>query len=171
MWGLPTLSRLRSLWRNLVHRDGVERDLDDEVRSVFELLVEEKVDAGMTQEAARRAAAIELGQAEAIKDRVRDVRAGAVWDAFRLDLRHGIGITSALGRLLSVADDRPAQPVAVLSHAYWQRRFGGREDVLGSAISLNRVPFTVVGVEPPGFLGTELGRRYDFSVPKALGTI
>ena len=78
----------RSLWRNLAQRNRVERDLDAELHAVFDLLVEEKVGAGMSREEARRAAGIELGQREAIKDRVRDVRAGALWDTFRLDLRH-----------------------------------------------------------------------------------
>ena len=233
----------------------------------------------MSRDEARRAAGIELGQREAIKDRVRDVRAGALWDTFRLDLRHALrllarspmftvfavaslslgigataaifalfdnivlrklpvhepdrlvvasfgrpggrfnysmpypqferirerattidgifatnpmgrvnvglrgdaaaaegtlvsghyyqtlGLTPALGRLLDPSDDRPGQSVAVLSHGYWQRRFGGSPDVLGAAITLNQVPFTVVGVEPAGFRGTEVGRPYDIAMP------
>ena len=55
------LSRLRSLWRNLRHRDHVDRDLDDEVRAVFDILVDEKARAGLSIEQARRAATIALG--------------------------------------------------------------------------------------------------------------
>ena len=57
------LSRLRSLWRNLRHRDRVDRDLDNEVRAVFDILVDEKIKAGLSLEQARRAATIELGRA------------------------------------------------------------------------------------------------------------
>ena len=60
------LSRLRSLWRNLIQRDRVDRDLDNEVRAVFDILVDEKVRAGLSLEQARRAATIELGREAAI---------------------------------------------------------------------------------------------------------
>ena len=76
-----------------------------------------------------------------------------------------LGIRPSLGRLLTAEDDRLTNPVAVLNHAYWQRRFGGRPDVLGAAITLNNVPFTIVGVEPRGFFGTEVGRPSDISIP------
>jgi macrolide transport system ATP-binding/permease protein len=76
-----------------------------------------------------------------------------------------LGLSPELGRLITPDDDRAGQTVAVLSHAYWQRRFGGRSDVLGAAITLNDVPFTIVGVEPRGFFGTEVGRPSDISIP------
>jgi predicted permease len=51
-------------------------------------------------------------------------------------------------------DDRAgAAPVAIISHALWQRRFGSRNDVLGSVISLDGDALTVIGVMPPGFRG------------------
>jgi predicted permease len=74
-------------------------------------------------------------------------------------------LAPSLGRLLDANDDRPGVTVAVLSHAYWQRRFGSRRDVIGASITLNAIPFTIVGVEPEGFAGTEVGRPYDLSVP------
>ena len=83
------VARLRSLWRNLTGRDRVERDLDDEVRAVHEILAGEKMRGGMTPQAARRAAAIELGHVESIKNDVRDARAGALIDAFVQDVRYG----------------------------------------------------------------------------------
>ena len=81
------------------------------------------------------------------------------------DYYRTLRLAPALGRLLDAARRSPGQAVAVLNHAYWQRRFGGRADVIGTTIALNQVPFTIVGVEPPGFSGTEVGRPYDVSVP------
>ena len=76
-----------------------------------------------------------------------------------------LGLAPSTGRLIEPSDDRPGGTVAVLSHAYWQRRFGGRLDVIGATVTLNNVPFTIVGVEPVGFWGAEIGRPYDISVP------
>ncbi len=69
-------SRLRAAWRNLSHPDRLDRDLDDEVRGAFELFVQERVRAGATPAEARRAATLELGRIEQVKDRVRDVKGG-----------------------------------------------------------------------------------------------
>jgi predicted permease len=273
------LYRLRSLWRNLLDRGRVERDLDDEVQSAREMLVDEHRRAGLSPDEARRAATIQLGRTESLKEQIRDVKTGAFLDGWIQDVRYalrllrrgpifavfaigslalGIGatgaifslfeavalrrlnvpepdrlvvaswgkpggrynyslpypqfeairqrsttldsvcwhypfgrvavsvrgepesadgvyvsgdyyrtlrLTPALGRLIERADDRPGQTVAVLNHAYWQRRFAGRADVIGTTIALNKVPFTIVGVEPPGFSGTEVGRPHDVSVP------
>jgi putative ABC transport system permease protein len=76
-----------SFWRNLLQRDRVERELDDEVRAAFELLVEEKTRAGMSPTEARRAAAIEL-RIESVKEQVREVRAGAFIDTLLQDVRY-----------------------------------------------------------------------------------
>jgi predicted permease len=78
---------MSSLWRNLVHRRRIEQDLDEEVRVAFDLCVEERTKAGMTPDDARRAASLEFGRVEAVKDGVRDVRAGAIVDAIRQDVR------------------------------------------------------------------------------------
>lgn len=54
-------------------------------------------------------------------------------------------------------DDGPGQhPVAVISHDLWQERFGGRSDIVGQAVTLNRTPHTVVGVAPEGFQGARV---------------
>ena len=81
-------SRLASLWRNLAHGDRVERDLDDEMRATFELLVDEKIRAGMATQEARRAAALELGGVEVVKQQVRDARSGAFADSLLQDTRY-----------------------------------------------------------------------------------
>ena len=83
------LSRLVSLWRNLRHRDRVDRNLDAEVRAVYDILVDEKIRAGLTPQAARRAATIELGRVDSITQQVREARAGASLDALFTDVRYG----------------------------------------------------------------------------------
>jgi predicted permease len=80
-----------------------------------------------------------------------------------------LGVPAARGRTFTAADDRPGGgpegPVAVISHAFWQRRFGGAPDVVGRTLTLDRVPVTVVGVAPRGFFGPEVGRAFDVAVP------
>jgi len=78
-----------------------------------------------------------------------------------------LGVPAFLGRPLTVDDDRVANgaPVAVLSYAYWQRRFAGDRSIVGRAIIVNRIPFTVVGVAPPGFTGEVVGRMTDIWMP------
>ena len=80
-----------------------------------------------------------------------------------------LGVPAALGRTLTAADDRPGGgpdgPVAVISHAFWRRRFGGAPDVVGRTLTLNRVPVTIVGVAPSGFFGPDVGRAFDVAVP------
>jgi predicted permease len=81
------------------------------------------------------------------------------------DYYRTLGLHPAAGRLLTADDDRTGNPVAVLSYAYWQRRFGGSPEVVGAGIAINQVSFTVVGVEPRGYLGPEVGRISDLTVP------
>jgi putative ABC transport system permease protein len=276
---MSELSRLRSFWRNLLHRGRIDSEIDDELRATFDAIEQEHRQAGLSPEDARRAATIQFGRVESLREQVHDVKAGAFVESWIQDVRYalrllrrgplfavfaigslalGIGATGAifslfdgialqkldvpeadrlvvasfgkpgtrfnyslpypqfeairqrsttleavcwlyplgrvavsvgsepqaadgvlvsgdyyrtlhlapaLGRLLDRSDDRRGQTVAVLAHAYWQRRFGGRADVIGTAIALNQVPFTIVGVEPSGFSGTEVGRPYDVSIP------
>ncbi len=84
------MGRLSSLWRNLVHRRRVDRDLDEELAAAYDLLVEEKVRSGMPVDDARRAARLELGSPDTLKDQVRDVRAGAGLDALGQDVRYSL---------------------------------------------------------------------------------
>jgi predicted permease len=68
------------------------------------------------------------------------------------DFFQTLGVTPIIGRTLNAADDHPgAAPVVVLGGGLWQRRFGSSPAVLGTAITLNGAPYTVVGVIPPGF--------------------
>ena len=84
-------SRAAALWRNLTRSERVERDLDAELHATFDLLVDEKARAGMRPADARRAAAIELGGLEAVKEQVRDVKAGASLDSVLQDVRYAAG--------------------------------------------------------------------------------
>jgi putative ABC transport system permease protein len=61
----------------------------------------------------------------------------------------------AIGRFFIAAEDTtPAgAPVAVLSHAFWQSRYGGRTDVLGQQLKIAKVDYTIIGVAPRGFSG------------------
>src|SRR5207237_1522791 len=81
---------MASLWRNLARRDRVDRDLDEEIRASFESLVADRIAAGMRPEEARRAATLEFGGVEVVKERVRDARAGASLDTLRQDARYAV---------------------------------------------------------------------------------
>jgi putative ABC transport system permease protein len=64
-----------------------------------------------------------------------------------------LGARAAVGRLLQPQDaDKRHEPAAVLSYAFWQQHFGGDQTVVGQAVRLNGVPYTIVGVLPPTFL-------------------
>ena len=69
------------------------------------------------------------------------------WDLFPL-----LGVQPALGRGFRPEEERPGAHVTVLSHALWTNRFGRDPAIVGKAVLINAVPFTVVGVAPEGFL-------------------
>ena len=83
---------------------------------------------------------------------------------------HVLGVPGYLGRLITADDDRArgAHPVVVLTHGFWQRRFGGDRAAVGRKVLLNGHPFEVIGVAPPGFNGVELSRPRDLFVPMAM---
>jgi putative ABC transport system permease protein len=100
---MPILPRLSSLWRNLTHKPRVERELDEELAAYLALLAEEKMRAGMSPQAARRAARLELGGIEQVKERVRQERVGAFLDVLRLDLRYGVRLLARSPGFAAVA--------------------------------------------------------------------
>ncbi len=68
-----------------------------------------------------------------------------------------LGVNAALGRVIAPADDSPsAPPVAVVSFRYWKESLSSDPSVIGSAVDLGGVPFSIVGVGPPGFYGETL---------------
>ncbi len=87
---MPLMARGSSVMRNLFRHERVDKDLDEEIRSYFDALVEEKIAAGMPPDEARRAAAIELGGVEQVKERVRETRGGALLESLLQDLRYGL---------------------------------------------------------------------------------
>ncbi len=78
-----------------------------------------------------------------------------------------LGVRPALGRVFSQEDDRVpgAHPVAVLSHAYWLRQFGGDPGVLNQTLLVNNTEMTVVGVAQAGFAGVQVGQSTDVFAP------
>ena len=76
-------------------------------------------------------------------------------------------LAPALGRLIGPRDEAKVGEghVVVLSYEYWQNNFGGDRGVLGSILTVNGQPMTVIGVAPQGFTGTTLGQRSQVFVP------
>lgn len=283
---MSLLRNLQGGLRGLFRKEQVEREMDEELRAYLDAAATEKMRRGMSREEAQRAARIELGGAESVKQQVRaaswETLLETLWqdlkfavrllrfnpafaaaailslalgigantaifqllDAIRMRTlpvnnphqlgeirigeRHGatgsfvtrypkltnpqweqiraqqqgfsgmfawgpttfnispggevhnvqglwvsgeffdvLGIEPERGRLLSPQDDRPgcASPGVVISHAFWQREFGGDASVLGRKITIERHPFEVIGVTPPSFYGVEVGRNFDLAVP------
>lgn len=69
-----------------------------------------------------------------------------------------LGVRALLGRALTPADDQKVlgHPVAVISYLSCQRRFAGDPAVLGTTVKINGLDYTILGVMPRGFFGTEL---------------
>ncbi|HNG34425.1 MAG TPA: ABC transporter permease, partial [Blastocatellia bacterium] len=78
-----------------------------------------------------------------------------------------LGVTAANGRAIGMEDEKEegAHPVAVLSHAAWQRRFGSAPNIVGQQIQLNGVKLTVIGVAPREFAGMKLENPTEVWVP------
>ena len=259
------VSWLASLVRNLFRGGRRDAELRSDIDTYVDMLVDEKIAAGLTPEAARRSTLMEIGTVDHIKDNARSVRAGAllaelgsdaryalrmmrrdwvfsavaivtlalgigantaifsivngvllkplpygqadrlvlVWErnlaigkerdpvaplnyqdwrsqntvfdelgayrfrAFALDdagdpeqlqalslsssVFGVLGVSAVAGRVFTEEEERRGDRVVVLTHALWQRRFGGSPSVIGRSLSLNGAAFTVVGVMPATF--------------------
>jgi predicted permease len=86
---MSILTRIASGVENIFRKTRNERELDAEVRSYVQLLVEENIRAGMSPQQAQRAARVELGGIEQVKEKSRDARAGASFDSLLQDLQYG----------------------------------------------------------------------------------
>jgi putative ABC transport system permease protein len=124
-----------------------------------------------------------------IKARENDLFDGAVaWSDEKFDLSRGgqsefvdgayvsgrffeeLGISAVRGRMITPADDSAGSTdasVAVISHRFWREHFASADDVIGRQVTLQRKAFTVIGVMPPGFFGTHVGRMTDVMLPFA----
>jgi predicted permease len=257
--------------RALVHKREAEQDMDDELRAFLDASAERKMRSGMTEAEARRAARVEMGSMESVKEEIRgagwetavealwtdlrysvrvlakapvftavvvltlalgigantaifslidslllktlpvekpeelvqisdavftnplweqirgrqDVFSGVfAWGSDRFNLSNGgmvqyaagfwvsgdffrtLGLHPAAGRLLSADDDRRGCPaLAVLSHGFWQTRYGESGTAIGRTIALDGHPFEIVGVAPAGFYGMNVGSKFDVAIP------
>jgi predicted permease len=125
---------------------------------------------------------------EQLRDRQYQLFDGAVaWADTRFDLAQGgqtefadglwvsggffqvLGVPAILGRTFDARSDQRGGgedgAVAVISYAFWQRRFGGAADAIGRTVTIDRVPFTIIGVTPPEFFGPVVGRAFDVALP------
>src|SRR5262245_8011343 len=283
---MPILPRLSSLWRNLLRKARTEQELTEEIDAYLEMLVEQKIKQGLDPAEARRAALIELGGREQVKEKVREARIGYQMETLWQDMRYAMrmllkqpvitliaiftlalgigantaifsvvnavllnavpyyepqrlvwitegynkagnsvgaasylnlltqsqafehlvasnggrldltgrgeperlesssvtasmfpafGVTPQLGRAFTPEEDRPeATRVALLGHAFWQRRFGGDPAVIGQALTLGGQSRTIIGIMPPesrGLFGGKGGSRgVDVWLPLALNS-
>jgi macrolide transport system ATP-binding/permease protein len=78
----------------------------------------------------------------------------------------GLGVSPAAGRLIEPEDDRPgAAPVAVISFATSQNRFGAPPNAIGQSILVDNLAFTVIGVAPPEFFGVDPAAAPELYIP------
>jgi len=84
-----SLSKIGSFFRNLFHRQEVDDQLDQEVSAYVAMLADEKMAGGMSREDAIRAAKVELGGPDQVKEHVREIRSGAWLESLLQDLRFG----------------------------------------------------------------------------------
>jgi predicted permease len=81
-----------------------------------------------------------------------------------------LGVNAVRGRVIGAEDDvnKGGHPVAVISYDCWQKRFAGDPDIAGKKVKLNGMDFTVLGVAPKSFIGTELIYMPEIWVPIAM---
>ena len=82
-----------------------------------------------------------------------------------------LGVQPFLGRYFLPEEDKTpgSNPVAVITYACWQKRFASAHDVIGKPLRINGQVFTVVGVTPEGFRGTEVAYAPELFVPTMMG--
>ena len=81
-----------------------------------------------------------------------------------------LGVSPALGRLLTIDDDQvpESSPVVVLSYDFWKNQLGSAPDIVGRKVLVNRYPMTVVGVAAPPFHGIDVGEIPSLWIPAAM---
>jgi putative ABC transport system permease protein len=84
------------------------------------------------------------------------------------DFFNVLGVQPMLGRVFTAADDQRGcgAPGMVISHAFWQREYGGAADIIGRKLTLGADDtYEIIGVTPPDFFGLEVGRSFDLALP------
>src|SRR5215475_3097344 len=78
-----------------------------------------------------------------------------------------LGVRPILGRVFLPSEDQTpgASPVAVISYRLWQTHFGANPDIVGQTIEINQHPYTIVGVTPAVFQGSQTGVRSEIWIP------
>src|SRR5438128_2125870 len=81
-----------------------------------------------------------------------------------------LGVSPALGRLLTIDDDQVpgSSPVVVLSYDFWKNQFGSAQDIVGRKVLVNQHPMTVVGVSAPTFHGIDVGEVPSLWIPAVM---
>jgi predicted permease len=95
---------------------------------------------------------------------------GGTWEPARARLVSDeyfqvLGVPAAVGRVFTPAADGAEPTHAVISHHYWQRRLGGRPDVLGRTLTVRKSTLSIIGVAARGFIGETSGQQPDFWLP------
>lgn len=129
------LTRIRSLFRNLLRRDSIERELDEELRAYQQMLIEEKHSSGISEEDAIRQTYLEIGHLQIIKENVREARMGwtletiwrDVWYSLRA-LRRAPGFTVAAVVIISLGIGANTAVFSIFSAVLLRPLPYGRED-------------------------------------------
>ena len=102
---------------------------------------------------------LRLGGADGVDQVWAEVVSGNFFDV--------LGVRTQLGRTFLAEEDEVAgrNPVVVIGHSLWQRRFASDSSIIGRSVSINNQPFTVVGVLPPSFTGMNSGWSTEMWVP------
>jgi putative ABC transport system permease protein len=81
-----------------------------------------------------------------------------------------VQVQPILGRTFNADEDKAvgASPVLVLSHSFWQRRFGADPNIVGKTVRVNDRPYQVIGITPEGFVGTKFALAMDFWTPMSM---
>src|SRR5262245_812769 len=101
----------------------------------------------------------------------RDTSAARVWGYLASGNYFDVlGVRPAAGRFFHQFEDQPPapSPIAVLSYDCWQGRFAGDPAIVGATVHLNGAPYQVIGVAPPGFVGTAVFYRPEVWVPMTM---
>jgi predicted permease len=169
-----TLVRLRSAGRNDMVTSSSDygftrKDAGRDVRTTFSYPLFQQFVAG-NQTMTDLFACAPYGRVNVVVDGRADIASAFITTG---NYYRVLGLGANPGRTIVPDDDKSdATPVAVISTKYWRTRFGGDLNAVGSAVSINNVPFTIVGVIAPAFVDVQQAVHDppDIAVPLAMDT-